>query len=154
MSEKIKRDETGAYTGTTLERFLDSTVALRNEDVELVLDHCAPAFVYEGHWVVDCSAELCLGAELLVCCGRCRFPQHAKRPSAWRQPDATCSACGTVTKVLWPVDAEEIDKVLAARPGQTTRNWAPGGHRQSVLSGVLVQQTVDDLRRENAEHNL
>lgn len=156
MRDKIQMDETGAFTGATLRAWEDSQVEVRNPDVQpLRLDQTL-AFVYSGHWAADCHGELCFGAEALWCCGPCPF--HPAGIGSWRQPTILCPSCGRTTFVVWPEDAEEINRVLSLRPVPGVRNWAPGGHRQAVVPSSEGEahpmgQTVEDLRLENRARN-
>ena len=43
--------------------------------------------------------------------------------------------------VTWPTDLDDIEAVLLRRPQTANRNWRP-------------PETLDDLRRENAEHGV
>ena len=54
---------------------------------------------------------------------------------------ARCFGCGAVHSVTYPRTRKSIEKALLARPQQRNRNWYP-------------HESVDDLRRENAAHNI
>jgi hypothetical protein len=81
-----------------------------------------------GRWIVDCP--FCLGAQLASPTDR-RF---------------LCADCGNVNisgkwlRVVWPANPEAIEAVLLARPLEN-RNWDSG-------------ESIADLRRENAEHDI
>lgn len=159
MTDKIKLDETGAFTGHTLRAWEDSREERWNPDVEVLGPESVrtKAFVYSGHWAADCIGELCYGAEMLACCGSCVFHGPGKR-GALRTPEILCPSCGRTSQVEWPDDAEEVDRVLAARPVPGVRHWAPGGHRQAVVPSAEGEahpmgQTVEDLRLENHVRN-
>ena len=93
------------------------------------------AYVYSGVWIADCSYKDCRNAQ----------PVHPGK--AWR-----CVNCNHLANVVWPDDAEGIERTLAMRPVPGTRNWAPAGHRQAISCGFPDGQTVDDLRAENQEN--
>lgn len=157
MTDKIKYDETGALTGDSLRQWEDSQVELWHPDVQPLQPGQTLAFVYAGHWAADCgNSELCYGAEALWCCGPCGF--HPAGIGSWRQREILCPSCGTTSEVIWPADAEEIDRVLSLRPVPGVRNWAPGGHRQAVVASTTGEthpmgQTVAELRQENRARN-
>jgi hypothetical protein len=159
VTDKIQMDETGAFTGSTLHAWEDSQVELWHPDVQSLREGQTLAFVYAGHWAADCNSLTCFGAEKLICCGPCPHPQHAgPGRGIWRQATILCPSCGTLSEVIWPTEAEEIDRVLSLRPVPGVRNWAPGGHRQAVVASVTGEkhpmgQTVADLRQENRARN-
>lgn len=158
MTKKIELDETGAFTGATLREWEDSQVALWNPDVQPRQPGQTLAFVYAGHWAADCgNSELCYGAEALACCGSCAF-HPIGTGVGWRAREILCPSCGTTSEVVWPADAEEINRVLSLRPVPGVRNWAPGGHRQAVVASPTGEmhpggQTVEELRLENRARN-
>jgi hypothetical protein len=78
--------------------------------------------VNHGRWIVDCV------------CGNGASVSHE-----WRE--ARCFACGAVYRgVAFPANADEIERVLVARPNRATQNWR--------------HETVDVLRSENMEHGV
>ncbi|KKL51323.1 hypothetical protein LCGC14_2296620, partial [marine sediment metagenome] len=79
-------------------------------------------YVNHGRWVVDCPTEYCGGASIA-------------------ETVFVCDNCKRVTKVVWPDNRTDIDRVLNVRPVPQTRNWIPG-------------ETVDDLERENVSYGL
>ena len=84
-------------------------------------------FVADGSWKVACASKDC-GEHPLV-----SFPWGGL---------AICFACGaTYEGVPSPADRSEIERLLLMRPDLRTRNWLPG-------------ETVADLARENAEHDI
>ncbi len=84
------------------------------------------AFVIHGQWLVRCP---CGGAE-----------------KAWEEGYFICLSClnafcnHVLARSSFPVDREQIERLLDMRP-LPNRNW-------------LLGETLDDLKRENAEHNL
>lgn len=81
-----------------------------------------PARVNAGRWIADC----------LFCSGGI---------AAWSEnPRGCCLSCGRVYLIVFPADVEQIETVLMARPATSTRNYDP------------LTETLDDLKRENAEH--
>lgn len=84
----------------------------------------AIAYINESKWVADCPSEWCRGAELIA-------PGH----------DMLCADCGMVSKVKWPKDRVEIERLLNLRPDPFRRNWLP-------------HETVNDLLAENIEHGI
>lgn len=116
----------------------DDLVLLRNPLVQRVDRDMSFAFMYHGQWVADCSRLQCFSAE----------------PVGFREPFMLCTQCGMSHMMIWPTDAEAVQDVLFKRPMPATRNWAPPGHRQAVLSGHPDGQSVDDLRAENREHGV
>ena len=84
------------------------------------------AYMNAGRWVVDCSDPDCPGAGLA---------DHVY----------VCGNCKRITKVVWPDERDEVDRLVEVRPVPETRNWR-GPWNPTEL--------VDDLRRENAAHGL
>ena len=84
------------------------------------------ALVYHNHgrWVADCPADQCSEA-------------HTVTPG----DGFVCVNCGATSKLKWPLNMEQIDRVLSTRPVPETRNWLPG-------------ETVTGLERENVEHKV
>lgn len=78
------------------------------------------AYVNHGRWVADC---VCNGAELV---------QRGTR--------FLCGSCGLESPVVWPDDADDVDRVLEPRPPRN-QNWRPG-------------ETVGQLTAENIEHGV
>lgn len=97
----------------------------------------AQAYVNQGQWVADCPAG----------CGNAM----RLRP---RQTTFFCgllsggvleAGCGARSDLEWPRDAVWIWDALLRRPAPYTRNWAPAGHRQAVVTGFPEGQSVADL---------
>lgn len=88
-----------------------------------------PAFVSGGRWLVQCPA--CLSAQY-ACEQDARFfcvdclNEHAG--GAW-------------VRVVWPKEREAIEAALLERPDKHSQTWMP-------------HESVDDLRRQNAEHGI
>ena len=82
--------------------------------------------VYHNHgrWVADCPADQCSEA-------------HRVTPG----DGFLCVNCGLTSKLGWPLNMEQIDRVLSTRSVPETRNWLPG-------------ETIDDLVVENLEHKV
>jgi hypothetical protein len=104
----------------------------------------AYAYVNQGQWIADCPAG----------CGNAM----ALRP---KQTEYLCgllndghlqAGCGALAEVGWPPDAVWIWDALLARRDKRTRNWAPAGHRQALVTGFPNGQSVADLIAETAEH--
>lgn len=56
--------------------------------------------------------------------------------------EARCFACGAVYRSLaWPPDRKAIEHELVARPSALVRAWLPN-------------ESVDDLRQQNADHGI
>jgi hypothetical protein len=89
------------------------------------------AFVNDSRWLVQCPNATCNSAQLASKVDRRFF----------------CVSClnadngGHWLNVEWPKDHQAIEEVLLQRPNPSTRHWMPG-------------ETVKDLERENAEHNV
>lgn len=79
------------------------------------------ARVDHGRWLADCSNLACTGAELVT-----------------EGEEMLCASCGTVSLVVWPSDAGDIDRVLNKRLTDN-QHWTPG-------------ETVDMLEAENRAH--
>lgn len=104
----------------------------------------AHAYVNQGTWVADCP----------IGCGNAM----ALRP---RQPGFLCgvldgsrivAGCGHAAELDWPPDAVWIWDALLQRMDQRTRNWAPAGHRQALVTGYPDGQSVADLIAEMHAH--
>jgi len=82
------------------------------------------AFITRGWWGVQCP--------------HCQ--QGCVTHPAWKL--AACIECGAIlTRVVVPADYRAIEETLLRRPLRETHLW-------------LAHETVDDLRRENAEHGI
>lgn len=100
------------------------------------------AYVHHGTWAAECP-QLCGNVE--------RATEADGSPKTMLQ----CSYCLAISPlVIWPPDAEEIWAVLLLRPVPHTRNWYPQDHRIAVTHNIPHGQTVQDLRDENADHNV
>lgn len=96
----------------------------------------AQAYINHDRWVADCPRKYCTNAVQL-------------EP---RQTTFHCEGgCNLVTPIEWPADADELWEALQQRPVPATRNWAPPGHRQALVTGFPEGQTVDDLIAETHE---
>lgn len=104
-----------------------------------LLTACAVAYVNYGRWCADCPRPHCANAVKLE-------PHQATFHCGG--PDG----CQLMAEIEWPVDADEIWEALAERPVPATRNWAPVGHRQALVTGFPSGQTVAQLRDETHEH--
>jgi len=106
----------------------------------------ARAYVYSGRWVADCPRG-CNNTELL-------FEKRPAQPEVEKH-EYHCSYCGYETRLIdWPANRVEIETVLNLRPIPHNRNWYPSGHDIAVRFRVPHGQTVDQLREENAEHDV
>lgn len=113
----------------------------------------ARAYVYAGDWVADCPRG-CGNVEHLY--------QAASRipgvPRTVRVPSFRCSYCklgdAETVPVEWPDNMPDIMAVLMLRPIPHTRNWYPHGHETAVRCRIPHGQSVDELRAENAEHDV
>lgn len=104
----------------------------------IVVSATVQAYVNHGRWIADCSYPDCNSAEAL-------------KP---RQTQFHCSNCHYIASVEWPLFPDDITAALRVRPVPQTRNWAPAGHRQALVTGFPEGQTVNDLEEENAMHGL
>jgi hypothetical protein len=78
-------------------------------------------------WIVQCpcrGAQLAARSDHRMLCVDCH---NADIGGRWR-------------RVVWPADAEAIERVLLARPDPTTRNW--------------TGETLAQLKAENTERGL
>ncbi|MGE0464598.1 MAG: hypothetical protein AB7Q16_24790 [Vicinamibacterales bacterium] len=83
-----------------------------------------PVFVSGGKWLIECA------------CGNC----PAVAPE-W-EGLACCYECGAVyTGLVLPPEADEIERLLVARPRLGNRNWVPG-------------EPLELLRLENRMHGV
>jgi hypothetical protein len=96
------------------------------------------AYNNHGRWIADCIRPYCANAETLRS----------------GQQDAVCSNCGYYMRVEWPTDIELIQAALVVRPVPNTRNWAPAGHRQALLTGFPNGQSVKQLLAENRDYGV
>lgn len=99
----------------------------------------AIAYINHSRFVADCPRPHCANAILL-------------------EPKQTTFHCGgsdgcqLLADVEWPPNADEILAALMERPVPSTRNWAPAGHRQAIVTGFPNGQTVAELRAETHEY--
>lgn len=117
----------------------------------------AHAYFYGGDWVADCTRPGCASAEFLMDPIRKDIPANPfVNPRTVRRPAFVCSYCGMAADIIWPDPRlmAELEGVLALRPLPHTRNWYPDGHANAGLWGLPTGQTPDDLRQENAEHDV
>ncbi len=98
----------------------------------------AATYVNHGRWVVECDADDCRGAidvsESLTLHVAC---DCADRSVCYHETNP----CGHIIRLAWPVDADEIWRILYRRHDPSTRNWLPG-------------ETVEDLKAENLLHGM
>ena len=84
------------------------------------------AYMNRGRWVVDCPDPDCSGAGLA---------DHVY----------VCGNCKRITKVEWPAERAEVDRLVEVRPVPDTRNWRGPWN---------PDEPVEALRLENAAHGL
>ncbi len=84
------------------------------------------AYMNAGRWVVDCSDPDCPGAGLA---------SHVY----------VCENCKRITRVVWPTERDEVDRLVEVRPVPDTRNWRGPWN---------PDESVEALRLENAAHGL
>lgn len=98
------------------------------------MEYVAYARVCWGRWVADCPRDGCTQAEhfgadpitrhvggLIGTVFRCGTEGTVCNCGA-----AVPSGCGLTCAVVWPDNIAEIEKLLALRPAEQTRNWNPG----------------------------
>lgn len=85
------------------------------------------AYMNAGRWVIDCSDPDCSAAGLAV--GNVYI----------------CENCKRITKVVWPDERDEVDRLVNVRPVPETRNWRGPWN---------PDEPVDALRMENVAHGL
>lgn len=87
------------------------------------------AYINHGRWVADCpfcaSAMLCAPSDARFWCVECGNYNNQDAPMA----------------VIFPRNWRDIEQTLLMRPDARTRNWK-------------APETIDDLIRENQEHNV
>jgi hypothetical protein len=95
---------------------------------DLAVPYLAYAEANWGRWIAPCPAPYCHNAM-----------QIDQNQQIFRclGPDS----CGLETQIQWPPDPDGIELLLGVRPDFITRNWKPG-------------ETLEDLLRENTEHDL
>lgn len=99
----------------------------------------AVAYCNYGRVVCDCPRRHCANAIKL-------------EP---KQTTFHCSGvdgCRLVAEVEWPANFDEIWAALQERSIPATRNWAPAGHRQALVTGHPSGQTAADLIAETNDH--
>lgn len=101
--------------------------------------NAAYAYCNIGRWVADCPRPHCNNAIAL-------------EPRQTTYHCGGVDGCQIVAPIVWPAEADDIWEALAERPVPATRNWAPAGHWQAVVTGFPGGQTASDLRAETAEH--
>lgn len=101
----------------------------------LITPKLALAYVNHGRWIVECPWE----------CGSAKQLQPHDMLFA-------CSECHQITPVAWPSDPDGIWEALLERPVPRTRNWFPAGHPVAERIGAPVDQTPDELRKEQREY--
>lgn len=112
----------------------------------------ARAYVYHGEWVADCPRDGCTNVEYVTG----KHPRHRGRAGTRGVPYEAyvCTYCGYQAPIEWPLDGEEILRVLERRPVPLNRNWYPAGHRVAVKAGLPHGQTVAELVAENLAHGV
>lgn len=133
------REEHGVINAEMLRaRFLEWTRRNRLERPIVPADDVLRAYVSAGRWVADCP--FC-GAGVAL-------------ERDWTE--GLCFGCGRLyTELDWPGEADEIERVLRARPYPGNRTWLRAGNRalDALPEGDrrrLRGETLDDLRAENA----
>lgn len=92
-----------------------------------------PVRCNDGRWVIQCpsclSAQLASKVDRRFYCGECGNADHG----------------GQWVKVLWPVDVDDIETVLNARPAVASRNWRHdnGDGRPETVADLIIE---NDLR--------
>jgi hypothetical protein len=116
----------------------------------------ARAYVYNGDWVADCPRDGCANAEHLFGLRYPQRPQAINNSRDVRLAAFCCSNCQQLARIDWPPDGEmaEITEVLNLRPVPQNRNWYPQDHPGAVSFRIPHGLSVDDLRRENADHGV
>jgi len=104
----------------------------------------AVAYVNHGSWVADCPAGC--GSALNL------KPKETTYVCAVMEGGQMAAGCGACSAVAWPADAVWIWDALLHRPNPRTRNWAPAGHRQALVTGFPGGQSVADLIAETHLH--
>jgi hypothetical protein len=111
----------------------------------------ARAYVYAGDWVADCP-RACGNVEHLYARAN---PRNPTSPRIMQLPAFSCSYCKLAgASIDWPPNMADIMAVLMLRPIPHTRNWYPADHDTAVKHRIPHGQSVDELRAENAEHNV
>lgn len=101
----------------------------------LITPPVAQAYVNHGRWIAECPFE----------CGSARQLQPHERLFQ-------CSECKSILPIIWPPDADGIWEALNERRLPRTRNWFPEGHPLAERIGAPTNQTADELRKEQREH--
>lgn len=104
----------------------------------------ALAYVNRGVWVADCPAGC--GSALSL------QPKETTYVCGVVEDGELRGGCGGCAGVAWPADAVWIWDALMRRPNPLTRNWAPAGHRQALVTGHPAGQSVADLTAETYLH--
>ncbi|MDJ1137931.1 hypothetical protein [Streptomyces iconiensis] len=111
----------------------------------------ARAYVYSGDWVADCPRPGCANTEHVY--GRLNR-RDPRSPRVVQLPAFSCSYCHMDAIIDWPQHMTEIMAVLALRPVPSTRNWYPEQHETAVRFGIPHGQSAQQLRDENAAHDV
>ena len=109
----------------------------------------AYARVCWGRWVADCPRDGCTQAEHFGVDPATRHVgglggkvfRCGTEGTACHCGVAGPAGCGLVCAVVWPENVEAIEKLLALRPAEQTRNWTPG-------------EDLVDLMAENVAHGV
>ena len=95
----------------------------------------AIVYMSQGTWVAACPRPWCVNVEWAG-------PGPVTgRVGGLTTDRLTCLRCGLTCAADWPDNADDIERVLAARPFLETRNWLPS-------------ESIHDLIVENAAHGL
>ena len=88
-----------------------------------------------GRWIARCPRDGCHNAEHFG------LDEQTGHLGGLADEVFRCGHCNLTCVVRWPEEKYAIERILAARPVPSTRNWQPG-------------ETLDGLLRENSEHGL
>lgn len=107
---------------------------------------CRNRWQTHANWEVDKSAlplHAWIGSsDWVITCDVCRETIVINFGEIYFCPQCLNAAHGgKARKVIFPADREAIERLLILRPNPDNRNWLP-------------HETVEDLRKENAEHGI
>lgn len=106
----------------------------------------AYAYVSHGVWVAGCPRLWCVHAD--------HFGPGplTGRIGGLTRDSFSCLYCGLQCASIWPDNAEDIWRVLQARPQPETRNWWPGEELDALVVDNLMHGLVDpDSLRDRKE---
>ena len=95
------------------------------------------AYMNAGRWVVDCPDPDCASAE--------RVGPIAPNTRYNEDTVVVCDNCKRITKVVWPDERDEVDRLVGVRPVPETRNWRGPWN---------PDEPVESLRLENETHGI